>query len=120
MTRVLEELADATGLPQVLVMNNGPEFTSKAKLCWAQERGAKPHFIDPGKPTQDAYIKSFNGNSWDECLNQHWFNNLQEAGRMIEERGKITTARALIIRGRILAGRSKPLGLSGMGRQHTG
>ncbi len=54
-------------------------------LCWAQQRGVKLHFIDPGKPTQNAYIESFNGKFRDECLNQNWFNNLQEAGRMIEE-----------------------------------
>lgn len=45
----------------------------------------KLHFIDPGKPTQNAYIESFNGKFRDECLNGHWFNNLQEARRIIEE-----------------------------------
>jgi transposase InsO family protein len=57
---VLEELAQRAGLPQVLVLDNGPEFTSKAMLCWAEQRGVKLHFIDPGKPMQNAYI------------NQHW------------------------------------------------
>jgi putative transposase len=52
VTRVLEELAQFTGLPKVLVMDNGPEFTSRAMLCWAEQRGVKLHFIDPGKPTQ--------------------------------------------------------------------
>jgi putative transposase len=50
VTRVLEELAQFTGLPEVLVLDNGPEFTSKAMLCWAEERGVKLHFINPGKP----------------------------------------------------------------------
>jgi len=85
VTRVLDGLAESTGLPEVLVMDNGPEFTSKAMLCWAQQRGVKLHFIDPGKPTQNAYIESFNGKFRDECLNGHWFNNLQEARRIIEE-----------------------------------
>jgi putative transposase len=85
VTRVLEELAQFTGLPEVLVMDNGPEFTSKAMLCWAEERGVKLHFIDPGRPMQNAYIESFNGKFRDECLNQHWFRNLSEAVRMIEE-----------------------------------
>jgi transposase InsO family protein len=67
---VLEELAHLTGLPQVLVMDNGPEFTSKAMLCWAEQRGVKLHFIDPDKPAQNAYIESFNGKFRDECLNQ--------------------------------------------------
>ncbi len=85
VTRVLEELAKVTGLPQVIVMDNGPEFTSKAMLSWAQERGVRLHFIDPGKPTQNAYIESFNGKFRDECLNLYWFNDLQEARRIIEE-----------------------------------
>lgn len=85
VTRVLEDLAQFTGLPEVLVMDNGPEFTSKAMLCWAEERGVKLHFINPGKPRQNAYIESFNGKFRDECLNQHWFGNLQEAARMIEK-----------------------------------
>jgi putative transposase len=85
VTRVLEDLAQCTGLHQVLVMDNGPEFTSKAMLCWAEERGVKLHFINPGRPMQNAYIESFNGKFRDECLNQHWFGSLQEAKRMIEE-----------------------------------
>jgi putative transposase len=85
VTRVLEELAQHIGLPQVLVLDNGPEFTSQAMLCWAEQRGVKLHFIDPGKPMQNAYIESFNGKFRDECLNQHWFGSLQEAARMIEE-----------------------------------
>jgi putative transposase len=66
-------------------MDNGPEFTSKAMLCWAEEKGVKHHFINPGRPMQNAYIESFNGKFRDECLNQHWFSDLQEAKRMIEE-----------------------------------
>jgi putative transposase len=85
VVRVLEELSQCTGLPQVLVLDNGPEFTSKAMLCWAEERGVKLHFIGPGKPRQNAYIESFNGKFRDECLNQHWFKDLEEAKRMIEE-----------------------------------
>jgi putative transposase len=73
VVRVLEELSQCTGLPQVLVLDNGPEFTSKAMLCWAEERGVKLHF------------ESFNGKFRDECLNQHWFKGLEEAVRMIEE-----------------------------------
>ena len=85
VTRVLEELDQVTGLPEVIVMDNGPEFTSNAMLCWAEQRGVNLHFIDPGKPTQNGYIESFNGKFRDECLNGHWFNNLPEARRIIEE-----------------------------------
>jgi len=85
VTRVLDWLADTTDLPQVLVLDNGPEFTSKAMFCWAEQRGVKLHFTDPGRPTQNAYIESFNGKFRDECLNRHWFKDLSEAARMIEE-----------------------------------
>ena len=85
VTRVLDGLAEYTGLPQVIVMDNGPEFTSKAMLGWAEQRVVKLHFIDPGKPTQNAYIESFNGKFRDECLNQHWFSDLQEARTLVEE-----------------------------------
>ncbi len=85
VTRVPEQLAEVTGQPRVIVMDNGPEFTSKAMLCWAQQRGVKLHFIDPGKPTQNAYIESFNGKFRDECLNQHWFSDLQEARTIVEQ-----------------------------------
>jgi putative transposase len=78
-------LAEAIGLPQVIVLYNGPELTSKAMLCWAEQRKVKLHFIDPGKPTQNAYIESFNGKFRDECLSQHWFSDLGEAERLIEE-----------------------------------
>ena len=85
VTRVLDQLSERTGLPQVLVMDNGPEFTSKAMLCWAEQRGVKLHFIDPGKPTQNAYIESFNGKFRDECLNEHWFNDLREVRKIVDE-----------------------------------
>ena len=43
------------------------------------------YFIDPGKPTQNAYIESFNGRFPDECLNQHWFTSIGEARQIIED-----------------------------------
>ena len=101
VSRVLDELADFTGLPEVLVMDNGPESTSKTMLGWAEQKGVTLHFIDPGKPTQNAYIESFNGKFRDECLNGHWFNKLQEARRIIE-------ACTLIIPGITLGGMSAP------------
>ena len=43
------------------------------------------YFIDPGKPTQNAYIESFNGRYREECLNQHWFTSIGEAREIIED-----------------------------------
>ena len=67
-----------------LGMGNGPEFTSRALHQWAQKTGATLHHIEPGKPTQNAFIESFNGTFRDDCLNQHWFSSLAEARLLIE------------------------------------
>jgi len=50
---------------------------------WSKKAGVKLHFIQPGKPTQNALIESFNGKLRDECLNEHWFRNLAHAKKVI-------------------------------------
>lgn len=85
VVRLLERLADEYGLPAALVLDNGPEFTSRALEEWAYRRGVQLHFIQPGKPTQNAFVESFNGRFRDECLNEHWFASLAEARERIEE-----------------------------------
>lgn len=82
--RTLEWLKETRGLPGMLVMDNGPEFTSRAMLVWSKPAGVNLHFIDPGRPVQNAFIESFNGKLRDECLNQHWFVSLEEARRIIK------------------------------------
>lgn len=82
--RTLEWLKETRGLPGMLVTDNGPEFTSRAMLTWSKPAGVKLHFIDPGRPVQNAFIESFNGKLRDECLNQHWFVSLEEARRIIK------------------------------------
>ena len=72
------------GLPQVLRTDNGPEFCGRAMLTWAHERGVTLRLIEPGKPTQNAYVESFNGRFRDECLNEHWFTSLAHAQAVIE------------------------------------
>jgi putative transposase len=84
VTRVLEQLAASRGLPQVLRTDNGPEFCGRAMLTWAHERGLTLRLITPGKPTQNAYVESFNGRFRDECLNEHWFTSLAHAQAVIE------------------------------------
>jgi putative transposase len=84
VVRLMEELKETHGLPEVMVVDNGPEFTSGAFLTWAQNNGVDIHFIDPGKPTQNAYIESFNGKFRDECLNMNYFTSLEDARRTIE------------------------------------
>ena len=84
VTRELDRLAQVRGLPRTLVVDNGPEFTSRAMVLWAKARGVNLHFIDPGKPVQNAFIESFNGKFRNECLNTQWFLSLEEARRQIE------------------------------------
>jgi putative transposase len=83
VTRVLDRLAFERGLPEVITVDNGPEFTGRAVDAWAYEHGVRLHYIQPGKPVQNAYIESFNGKLRDECLNEHWFTTLAEARAIV-------------------------------------
>jgi putative transposase len=82
--RVLEKAIELHGKPELIVMDNGPEFTCIALDAWAHKRGIGLHWIDPGKPVQNAYVESFNGRFRDECLNQHHFLDLADARALIE------------------------------------
>ncbi len=79
VVRVLERLAVARGAPDEIVLDNGPELAGKAVDQWAYERGVWLHFIEPGKPVQNAFVESFQGRLRDECLNRHWFLGLTDA-----------------------------------------
>ncbi len=71
--RVLDRLVWQHGLPDALRVDNGPEFISTALDRWAFAHGVALHFIQPGKPVQNAHVESFNGHFRDECLSQaHW------------------------------------------------
>jgi putative transposase len=83
VVRVLERLARARAVPRALVLDNGPEFTSRALDLWAYRSGVELRFIQPGKPVQNAFVESFNGKFRDECLNQSWFVSLADAIRSI-------------------------------------
>jgi putative transposase len=69
VTRVLDRLACQRGLPQTLVMDNGPEFAGKALDLWAYQNKVHLHFIRPGRPIENAFVESLNGRFRDECLN---------------------------------------------------
>lgn len=72
-------------LPEEIVCDNGPEFISQNLDIWTYQNNIKLKFIQPGKPTQNAFIESFNGKFRDECLSQHWFLNIEDARKIIEE-----------------------------------
>jgi putative transposase len=84
ITRVLDEVIEQRGRPDGMRLDNGPEFTSRCFLAWAEQRGIQLVFIQPGKPVQNSFIESFNGRFRDECLNANWFENLADARRKVE------------------------------------
>lgn len=85
VTRVLDQAACFRGYPAAVRTDNGPEFTSRAFIAWAQQHGIRHILIEPGRPMQNGYIESFNGKFRDECLNEHWFQTLAQARVVIAE-----------------------------------
>ena len=84
VVRVLDKLVWQYGLPESLRVDNGPEFISTALDRWAFKHGVKIDFIQPGKPTQNGHVESFNGRFRDECLSQAHFPTLDRARVEIE------------------------------------
>jgi len=61
VTRLLDRAALFRGYPKEVRTDNGPEFTCRAFMTWAQKHSIKHILIEPGSPTQNAYIESING-----------------------------------------------------------
>lgn len=70
--------------PRTIRMDNGSGFNSIALDCFSYENGVTFDFSRPGKPTDNAFVETFNGRLWDECLNMHWFLSLRDALAQIE------------------------------------
>jgi putative transposase len=84
VNRVLDKLLWLFGLPTSLRVDNDPEFISTTLDGWATKHGVKGDFIQPGKPTQNAHVESFNGRFRDECLAQARFPTLARGRAEIE------------------------------------
>lgn len=84
VVEVLERLKWRRGLPKAIKVDNGSEFISKVVDQWAYRNQVKLDFSRPGKPIDNAFIESFNGRIRQECLNQHWFESIEEAKSVIE------------------------------------
>jgi putative transposase len=84
VVEVLERLKFSYGLPKTIKVDNGSEFISKALDGWAHHNKVKLEFSRPGKPTDNAFIESFNGRLRQECLNQNWFTTLDDARQIVE------------------------------------
>jgi putative transposase len=82
---VLSRLCERRGKPRVIVSDNGSEFTGRVLTQWATEAGIELHFIRPGKPIENCFVESFNGKVREECLNENWFLNLDDARQGIEK-----------------------------------
>lgn len=75
----LRKAVSIYGLPKAIKVDNGPEFISKELDLWAYSNKVDLDYSRPGKPTDNAFIESFNGKVRQECLNQHWFLSLSDA-----------------------------------------
>ena len=85
VTHILDRAAFFRGYPKAIRTDQGPEFTGKALDQWAYTHGVQLKLIQAGKPTQNAYIESFNGKFRDECLNDHWFTSVEHARTLIAD-----------------------------------
>jgi putative transposase len=79
MTRERDMIVAIHGKPLAVVSDNCTELTSASILRWSQERRVEWHYIAPGKPTQNAFLESFNGRLRDECLNERLFTSMVQA-----------------------------------------
>jgi putative transposase len=81
---VLDRIVAERGAPKSIRVDNGPEFVSRVLDRWAYEHGVTLDFSRPGKPTDNAYVESFNGRLREEFLNANWFLSLKDAQLEIE------------------------------------
>lgn len=85
VARFLDDLMLRVSLPEEIILDNGPEGTSKAMFNWSEWTDVRLRFIEPGKPVQNSFVESCNGKFRDECLNLYWFRSLcharEEIGR---------------------------------------
>ena len=84
VVEVLNRLVMQRKAPKYLFADNGSEFTGHLVDLWAYHHDVRIDFSRPGKPTDNAYIETFNGSLRDECLNLHWFDTVTEARQLIE------------------------------------
>jgi putative transposase len=79
VVETLERVTAMYGTPKTIRVDQGPEFISKDLDLWAWSRGVTLDFSRPGKPTDNAFVESFNGKVRAECIDQNWFLSLDDA-----------------------------------------
>ena len=85
VARELDTLVAMRGKPLMIVSDNGTELISGAILAWTQTHRVEWHYIQPGQPTQNAFVESFNGRLRDECLNETLFHGLRHARQVLAD-----------------------------------
>ncbi len=85
VVQTLEHVCAQTGYPKSIRVDQGSEFVSRDLDLWAYQKGVTLDFSRPGKPTDNAFIESFNGKFRAECLNTHWFMSLDDARTKMED-----------------------------------
>jgi hypothetical protein len=81
---MLDRLIEARGQPESVRSDNGPEFTSRRMLGWAEERKITLVHIQPGRPMQNGHVESFHDRLREECLNVSWFRTLSDVRRTVD------------------------------------
>jgi Integrase core domain len=84
VVRTLNQVSGIRGTPKRIFCDNGSEFQRRLVDLWAYQHKVVMEFSRPGKPTDNAYLESFNGSLRDECLNIHWFSTLADTEEKIE------------------------------------
>ena len=85
VTDVLDILIDLHGKPKQIRSDNGSEMTSHHYQDWANEKGIKLLFIQPGKPAQNAYIERFNRTYREDVLDAYWFESLRDVIQLTDQ-----------------------------------
>jgi len=83
VAQLLTRVGIERGLPTVITVDNGTEFTSRALDQWAYRNRLRLDYTRPGKPTDNNFIESFNAAVRRECLSQHYFSSVDEARRVL-------------------------------------
>ena len=83
--RVLNQLREARGLPEMIRVDNGPEFISQKLDYWCKDNKVQLIFIQPGKPMQNGYVERLNGSIRKELLNAYVFRSLNEVREKVQE-----------------------------------
>ena len=83
--RSLEQVIEWRGKPAALRCDNGPEYISGTLVNWANQHQITLLYIQPGKPTQNAYIERFNRTARHEWLDMHHFDSVEQAQQLATE-----------------------------------